>query len=115
MRDNCCLFTLGVLLNIGSLSSSLSSPWFIGKIIELIQAQDWDTVNLYALFWFGFTGVGSVFSGLSAYIFGVMQNRVGMQVRKRLYQEILTKDVAFFDARKTGDLLSRLQGDTEAI
>jgi ABC-type multidrug transport system fused ATPase/permease subunit len=38
-----------------------------------------------------------------------------MALREDLFREILSKDCEFFDARKTGDLLSRLSADTSKI
>jgi len=36
-------------------------------------------------------------------------------LRQDLFEEIVNKDVEFFDSRKTGDLISRLQADTAQI
>jgi len=40
---------------------------------------------------------------------------VAFHLRADLYNSIINKDVAFFDDRKTGDLLSRLNSDTSVI
>lgn len=41
--------------------------------------------------------------------------RVGRDLRQDVFDEIISKDVAFFDQRRTGDLISRLQADTAKI
>lgn len=38
-----------------------------------------------------------------------------MDLRRDVFEEIIKKDVEFFDSRKTGDLISRLQADTAKI
>ena len=44
-----------------------------------------------------------------------MSERIAQKLRFDIYSAIIHKDVAFFDARKTGDLLSRLNSDTSVI
>jgi len=36
-------------------------------------------------------------------------------MRADLFKEIMSKDIQFFDARKTGDIISRLNNDVQAI
>lgn len=44
-----------------------------------------------------------------------MTTRIGVQMRQDLFDEILKKDVEFYDGRKTGDLMSRMEADTEKV
>ena len=46
---------------------------------------------------------------------GYVAQAVGLKIRQELFDEIMSKDVEFFDSRKTGDLISRLEADTAKI
>lgn len=48
-------------------------------------------------------------------LFNLISERIAKNLRSDLYSSIVNKDVAFFDDRKTGDLLSRLNSDTSVI
>ena len=61
-------------------------------------------------------GASSLIFGVSialrAYLFNTAGERVVTRLRERLYRRILDQEVAFFDARRTGELTSRLASDT---
>jgi ABC transporter fused permease/ATP-binding protein len=48
-------------------------------------------------------------------LFSVAGERVVTGLRARLYAAILDQDIAFFDARRTGELTSRLSSDTAVV
>jgi ATP-binding cassette subfamily B protein len=48
-------------------------------------------------------------------LFSVAGERVVTRLRARLYRSILDQEVAFFDARRTGELTSRLASDTSVL
>ena len=52
---------------------------------------------------------------LRSSIIGVAGERVVARLRKQLYQKILIQEMAFFDAKKSGDLVSRLGSDTQLL
>lgn len=52
---------------------------------------------------------------IRGYLFNMISERIALHLRRDLYISILNKDVGFFDARKTGDFLSRLSSDTSVI
>jgi len=60
-----------------------------------------------------------VFSALAnafrSFIFHGMSERVARNLRDDFYTSIVNKDIAFFDERKSGDLLSRLNSDIQVI
>ena len=56
-----------------------------------------------------------MFNGIYAYVIGYVAQAIGLTIRQELFDEILSKDVEFFDSRKTGDLISRLEADTAKI
>lgn len=45
----------------------------------------------------------------------MISEKVVLEMRTDLFRSILSKDVEFFDSRKTGELLSRLGSDVSVI
>ena len=48
-------------------------------------------------------------------IFSITSERIGRSLRATFYKTILKKDVAFYDNFRTGEMLSRLGSDTQAV
>ena len=42
--------------------------------------------------------------GIQRYVFMLTTEKIGFDIRQDLFEQIVKKDVAFFDSRKTGDL-----------
>jgi len=59
--------------------------------------------------------VSAVAMAIRAYLFGLAGERVVARLRERLYRAILSQEIAFFDAQRTGDLISRLSADTGTL
>jgi ATP-binding cassette subfamily B protein len=64
-------------------------------------------------------GLVAVIFGVSIAIrfilFSVAGERVVTRLRERLYRSIIDQEIAFFDARRTGELVSRLASDTSVL
>lgn len=52
---------------------------------------------------------------MRAYTFNLLAEKIARNLRKDFFHSIINKDVAFFDERRTGDLLSRMNSDTQVI
>ena len=48
-------------------------------------------------------------------IFGLIGERIGNSLRKRLFSSLINKDVEFYDENRTGDLISRISSDTQVV
>ena len=59
--------------------------------------------------------IQAVFIGLRAYLFSVIGDRIVTDLRNSLYGAILKQEMGFFDARRTGELTSRLASDTQVL
>lgn len=57
----------------------------------------------------------AVFVSLRFYLFTVVGDRVVADLRVALYEAIVAQEMGFFDARKTGELTSRLSSDTQVL
>jgi len=56
-----------------------------------------------------------VIAGISVFfraaIFNILSERIARNLRKDYYSALVSKDIAFFDDRRTGELISRLNSD----
>ena len=48
-------------------------------------------------------------------LFGLTGERIGNSLRRRLFSSLINKDVEFYDANRTGELLSRISSDTQVV
>ncbi|KAL3810192.1 hypothetical protein ACHAXA_001613 [Cyclostephanos tholiformis] len=61
---------------------------------------------------FGLTGIAGLGVYARSLMLNVAGNRIVGRIRRQLYASILSQDGAFFDANKSGDLISRLASDS---
>ena len=104
-----------VFLIVGS-AASLAFPQGVRKVVdEALAGASPDALNRAAIL----MAVVSMVFGLSIafryILFTVAGERVVVDLRARLYRAILDQEVAFFDARRTGELTSRLASDTSVL
>ena len=98
------LLVLGFALNILGMMGEFASPLFIGWVIDAIVRGDFPEVQELIIWWMIINTAGAIFGGLQRYVFAVTTEKIGQALRQDVFDEIIHKDVAFFDARKTGDL-----------
>eukprot|EP00968_Pinguiococcus_pyrenoidosus_P022918 scaffold3469_cov246-Pinguiococcus_pyrenoidosus.AAC.6 len=91
-------------------------PFLLGKAIDAVALND-DTKKFekYMLYLVITAAVTGVFTGIRGSTFLVVGARFSMRLRQRLFDSVLKQDMGFFDATKTGDLLSRLNADTQKV
>lgn len=115
MSANSGKVAFGLILNFLSLIGDLLTPQFTGLIIQAIIEKDWDRCYQLSMILFCVNVVVAIFTGAQTYQFGWVAVNIGCQLRQDLFDEILHKDVEFFDGRKTGDLMSRMEADTAKV
>ncbi|MCK6548499.1 ATP-binding cassette domain-containing protein, partial [Myxococcota bacterium] len=59
--------------------------------------------------------IQSVAGSLRYYLFSTAGERVVARLRSELYEKIVTQEIGFFDARPTGELMSRLAADAAVL
>ena len=60
-------------------------------------------------------GIGVVCTFIQKIIFGLTGERLGNSLRLDLFNNVVAKDIAFFDSYRTGDILSRISSDTQVV
>ena len=98
---------------------SISIPWSIGKILDQAAKSDGGTEQLFGFdlttFYIGLgtllvIGAGATYGRIVT--LRIVGERIVTRLRSRLFRQTYTQNAEFFDANRTGDLISRLGSDT---
>jgi ABC transporter fused permease/ATP-binding protein len=104
-----------VFLIIGS-AASLVFPQGVRSVIDgALAGKSTAAIDRVAL---GMAAVSLIFGvsiALRFLMFNVAGERIVTRLRDRLYRSILDQEVAFFDARRTGELTSRIASDAGVL
>jgi ATP-binding cassette subfamily B protein len=96
--------------------TSLTVPAIIGRIvdrgflennIEMVTSYGWLAILVAA--------VMAIASGARFYFVSLLGERVLTDLRRAVFNHLLTLDAAFFDTHRVGELTSRLSGDVATI
>lgn len=106
------LVVVAVLSILGA-GATLVQPLLVGEVISRVQ----ESVPLGALVWLlvGFVVLSSLISGYQHYLLQRTGTAVVYSSRRRLIARILHLPISEFDARRTGDLVSRVGTDTTLL
>ncbi len=104
-----------VFLVLGS-GATLLYPQAVRVILDEAQATgDQHLVDRASLAMVAIFLVQGVAISLRFILFTLVGERIVVGLRKRLYRAILDQEVAFFDSRRTGELMNRLASDTTVL
>ncbi|WP_029266581.1 MULTISPECIES: ABC transporter ATP-binding protein [unclassified Microbacterium] len=106
------LIVVAVLSVIGA-ATSLVQPLLVGQVIEAVQSDTGIGILVWLLV--GFVIVSSVISGFQHYLLQRTGTAVVYSSRRKLIDRILHLPTSEFDARRTGDLVSRVGTDTTLL
>ena len=108
--------TLTLLFLLTAAITSLAIPALAGQIIdEGFVAQNLDMVGRYGWIVLGVAVVMAAASGARFYFISVIGERVLTDLRRSVFDHLLTLDARFFDTHRVGELTSRLNGDVATI
>ena len=79
-------------------------PNFIGQIINNMKDGNSDMLNYNLNMWVGTMIFSAACSLIRDTLFGVASERLGASLRRKLFESVIYKDVAFFDENRTGDI-----------
>lgn len=116
-------FALGILLLFGSLVPMLAMPLFFGQVLNyaaeaggnMTPEERKAAINrtILELLTVIFFSMGCTVG--RAFIFNTGGERVVARLRVQLFRAIICQEIAMFDRRNTGELLSRLSADTTSL
>ncbi len=101
------------ILSIVGAAATLGQPLIVGQVISRVQAGDGLGLLVWALV--ALVVVSSVISGYQHYLLQRTGTAVVFSSRRRLIARILHLPISEFDARRTGDLVSRVGTDTTLL
>jgi ATP-binding cassette subfamily B protein len=109
------LFAMLGFMIIGAVST-LIIPSFAGGIIDRgFTAKNLGMVSSYGWLIIGAAALMSISNGIRFYFVSVLGERVLTDLRREVFDHLLTLDSAFFDTHRVGELTSRLTGDVATI
>lgn len=106
------VFTAMTLSILGSLSGLLV-PLFTGKLVDTFNAESLD-LRMVWLF-IGVFLVNAVLSGIGTYLLSKIGEKTIYSIREKLWKHLINLKMSFFDKNESGQLMSRITGDTNVI
>ncbi len=108
--------TVGTLFLLLGSAMGLAYPQAIRVIVDKALAPGGlALIDRAAFVMLGLFTVQAVAIAVRHYVFTVSGERVVTRLREQLYRAIIAQEIAFFDERRTGELVSRLGSDTTVL
>lgn len=111
-------FGLGMLCLLVSSLTLLAFPYVASKLIDAATGEgEWllKDINHIALALLGILFLQAVFSFFRVYLFAQVSERSMANVRISLFSKLMELPMAFYDSRRTGELLSRITSDVSLL
>lgn len=111
-------FIAGMLCLLVSSLTLLAFPFVASKLIDAATGEgDWflQGINQIAGLLVGVLFFQAIFSYLRVYLFAQVSERSMANVRKSLYARLMSLPMAFYDSRRTGELISRITSDVALL
>ena len=108
-----------VALTVGSNLFSLIGPLLSGYAVDAIEPGPgkviFEKVFYYAAWMAGFYVVSSIFSYLLQVLMITISRKVVYQMRKDVFEKLLSLPVGYFDVHQGGDIVSRISYDIDTV
>ncbi|VDO99050.1 unnamed protein product [Soboliphyme baturini] len=101
-------YSIGAAICLIAVSSSvsLSVPYFMGRIIDMIFAGD----DVHSVDPHSTTSTAAVLSADQQ-----KRARIVNRLREKVFNSIMSQEIAFFDRTKSGELINRLSNDVSSV
>jgi ATP-binding cassette, subfamily B, bacterial len=109
---------IGVLLglSLGASLLALAQPWLVKTLIDQgLLAKDYQTLWHMAAIMIVAGLLGTLLAGVNRYLHTRLSGRILFALRDDLYRHLQCLSPTFYGQRRTGDILSRLDGDVAEI
>ena len=109
-------YLTGAIFVAFSLGTALAYPQVIRLIIDdAIGGGKAERLNQLSLWMVGILLVEAVATGARDYYFGLGAERVGLRLRRLVFETLLRQDIQFFDQRDIGEITTRLWADVPPL
>jgi ABC transporter fused permease/ATP-binding protein len=106
----------GTLFLLAGSGAGLMFPRWIGLVMDrAVGGASPGAIDRAAGGMLLLVALGGVAVATRSFLFGLAGERIVAELRGKLYAAILDQEIAFFDARRTGELTSRLSADTSLV
>ena len=110
------LMLLGIVMTTAIAALSIVNPYISGMIVDdVVQAGNYDLLPRLIVCLLSVTLITSVLRFLYQVVFETASQGVLYDMRGKVYRKLLEEDFAFYNKKRTGDLMSRQTGDMDAI
>jgi ATP-binding cassette, subfamily B, bacterial MsbA len=103
-----CLFGVSI--------SSLVFPWIVRSLVDSVFLHhDERTLNLIAIGLFAVFVVQALLNFGQTYLISWVGERIVADLRRRIYDHLTSLSLSFFSENRTGELMSRVTNDVNAV
>ncbi len=108
------LILIVALIFVGSLAANIS-PYLYGKMLDSITLGDTDFLIKLIIAYFFITIFTNLLSMLESYVGQAVNFRLSKKAQTELFDKIVRMKTYFYSKYEVGELISRLNGDTDSI
>jgi ABC-type multidrug transport system fused ATPase/permease subunit len=112
-------FIIGIICLFFSSTLFLAFPELVGKLIDVAQGKeiDFPVKSLEGIMFMliGILLLQSIFSFFRIYLFALVAEPAMADIRQSLYRKFMTLPMAFYDKKRTGELVSRITSDVSLL
>lgn len=106
----------GLILTTATVVLSVVNPQIAGTIVdEVVMGENYDLLPYCIAILIGITLLIVIIRFFLQVLFEKASQAILYDMRNAIYRKLLEEDFAFYNKKKTGDLMSRQTGDMEAI
>ena len=110
------LMILGIFLTTIIAALSIVNPYISGVIVDdVIMAGNFELLPKLIICLLTVTLLTGILRFLYQVVFETASQGMLFQMRDKVYRKLLQEDFAFYNKKRTGDLMSRQTGDMDAI
>lgn len=107
---------LGLIMTTAIAALSIVNPYLSGIIVDdVVQAGNHDLLLPLVACLLGVTLITGILRFLYQVVFEQASQGLLYDMRDKVYRKLLEEDFAFYNKKRTGDLMSRQTGDMEAV
>src|SRR5437660_1606861 len=109
-------YLIGTIFVLLSVCTALAYPYLVRLIIDnAIQTGDVRRLNQLALAILGVLLTEAASTCGRDYFFGIGAERVGLRLRRLVFDALLVQDISYFDAHDSGAITTRLFSDVPPL
>ena len=110
---------IGTVFLVGSVAANLTIPLLFGDLVDILTSkQDGmapDELKKRTIQMAAVAAAYGVLTGIRGYLFNSAGYRVVARLRNKLFTNLMKQEIGFYDQSRTGEILSRLVGDTSSL